>query len=152
MKHFICHSLGGLALLNMPAAFLTDKNIVILSVPVNFFESIYQKMNDYGISPKVMRITLDEISQDYGLNWQDIAFEKQELKIGGHFTFIHDVDDPFASFGDIENCCKKHQCQLIATARLGHNGTVKDAKVIRQIMTLNSTNYANEELHAGDST
>lgn len=132
----ITHSMGGLALLNMPDSFLSDKKIAIISLPVKFFESMFQKLDNLGLSQKLMDISLNRISKEYAIEWRSLMPNAHKYKINANFTFLHDKDDEFSSLEDVKNFLENTSCNFSSTSRLGHNGILKDANALNQISNL----------------
>lgn len=136
LDKIVSHSMGGLALLNMPSSFLADKTIISLSLPVYFFDAMYQKLDDFGISRKVMTLSLDHFAGEFNAEWEQLDAKNHRSKITADFTYIHDENDEFANFDGIQKFLKDSDCQFISTQNLGHNGIVKDSETIKKIVTL----------------
>ena len=136
INKIVTHSMGGLALLNMPASFLSDKKIVIISMPVQFFEAMFQKLDNLGFSQKLMDISLNRVSKEYATEWHTLLPDAHRHKIGADFTFIHDKDDEFSAHKNIQDFLETLDCNFISTSGLGHNGIMKDPATLKQINSL----------------
>lgn len=136
LEKIVTHSMGGLALLHMPESFFQNKKIISMSVPVKFLDAMYQKLDDIGISHKMMNLTLQQIFTKFNGTEADLLGIEQKHKIGKQFTYIHDQNDEFAKYSDVKSFLKGLDCQFITTEKFGHNGMVKNAEIIQKIIAI----------------
>jgi len=133
VEAIIGHSMGAFATLNLPRYQLQGKKIILISTPVNFFESMFAKIERFGISRKLTQKLLDSISRPYGIKWQQLALEHNVDKLDLDITFIHDRLDKQAPFSDIKRLVETQSTSLIETEGLGHSRILGDTNVIRNI-------------------
>ena len=133
VKAIIGHSMGAIATLNLPFNILKDKKIILISSPIKFFELMFQKVEQVGISRKLLKRVLESISLTYGKTWQQLAAEHHREKLDLGITFIHDRHDRFAPFDDVKHFLNQEKNTLIATEGLGHRKILGDTKVIENI-------------------
>ncbi len=81
-----------------------------------------------------MRITLQQIYTKFNGTEADLLCTEQKHKIGKQFTYIHDRNDKFAKYSDIETFLDGLDCEFITTDKFGHNGMVKNAEIIQKII------------------
>lgn len=129
----IAHSMAAIATLNLPKYLLEDKKIILISSPVNFFELMFEKVEQVGISRKFLTVVLNKISHKYGTTWQQLSTENNQNKLALDITFIHDQDDKYAPFSDVERFLQKQKTKLIETQGLGHTRILSDTSVINNI-------------------
>jgi len=129
----IAHSMGAIATLNLPFYLLKDKKIIMISSPIKFFELMFNKVEQAGISSKLLERVLVDISAKQGKRWQQLTPENNREKLALDITFIHDRHDRYAPFSDIESFIKGKENLLIATEGLGHRKILGDTKVIQNI-------------------
>ncbi len=129
----IGHSMGAVATLNLPSYLLEDKKIILISSPVNFFDLMFEKVEQVGISRKLLTAVLNNISHQYGTTWQQLTTQSNRNKLALNFTFIHDRHDKYAPFKDVECFLKKQKTRLIETQGLGHRRILSDTSVINNI-------------------
>lgn len=129
----IGHSMGAVATLNLPSYLLEDKKIILISSPVNFFDLMFEKVEQVGISRKLLTAVLNNISHKYGTTWQQLTTQSNSNKLALNFTFIHDRHDKYAPFRDVELYLKKQKTGLIETQGLGHRRILSDTSVINNI-------------------
>jgi pimeloyl-ACP methyl ester carboxylesterase len=127
------HSMGGLAILNLPESYLENKRVVMLSVPVRMFEIMFDKVEKVGISRHFLMRVLSGITALYGKTWQELDSAQHRHKLSDKFVFIHDVNDRYAPIGDVEHYIKDAKVNLIRTEGLGHRRIVSDT-VVNQIL------------------
>ncbi len=129
----IAHSMAAIATLNLPKYLLENKKIILISSPVNFFELMFEKVEQVGISRKFLTVVLNKISHKYGTTWQQLSTENNQNKLALDITFIHDQDDKYAPFSDVERFLHKQKTKLIETQGLGHTRILSDTSVINNI-------------------
>lgn len=126
---FIGHSMGGIAILNLPDSLIRKRKIVIIAAPVNLFEIMFKTVEKVGIAPTFLIAVLESISRRYGKTWTQLQGKEHRNKLHPDVTFIHDSDDRYAPFSDIENFVKGTPSKLIKTKGLGHRRIVSDTDV-----------------------
>jgi len=129
----IAHSMGAIATLNLPMYILENKNIILISSPINFFELMFEKVEQVGISRKLLTTVLESISHQYGKTWYQLTTESNRDKLALDITFIHDSQDRYAPIADVINFLEQEKTLLITTEGLGHRKILGDTKVIDNI-------------------
>lgn len=129
----IAHSMAAIATLNLPKYLLENKKIILISSPVNFFELMFEKVEQVGISRKFLTVVLNKISHKYGTTWQQLRTENNQNKLALDMTFIHEQHDKYAPFSDVERFLHKQRTKLIETQGLGHTRILSDTSVINNI-------------------
>jgi pimeloyl-ACP methyl ester carboxylesterase len=129
----IGHSMGAIATLNLPYYLLENKKIILISSPIKFFELMFDKVEQAGISKKLLTRVLESISQSYGKTWHQLTTESNRTKLNLDFTFIHDRQDRYAPFKDVVDFLQQEKTVLIETEGLGHRRILSDTKVIHTI-------------------
>jgi hypothetical protein len=94
---------------------------------------MFQKVEQVGISRKMLKRVLESVSRKYGKTWQQLAAESHREKLTLDITFIHDLNDRFAPFDDVKYFLNQEKNTLIATEGLGHRKILGDTKVIENI-------------------
>lgn len=133
IKGIVGHSMGAIATLNLPHQVLENKKIILISTPVRLFELMFEKVEQVGISRKLLKSVLGNIGNKYGRNWQHLSSENHKDKLNLDLTFIHDRGDKFAPFTDIEAYLKDEKPPLVVTSGLGHTRILGDTTVINNI-------------------
>ncbi|WP_019026873.1 alpha/beta hydrolase [Colwellia piezophila] len=133
VEAIIGHSMGAIATLNLPRYLLTSKKIILISSPINFFELMFEKVEQAGISRKLLTRVLESISHKHGKKWQQLTTESNRDKLTLDFTFIHDEQDRYAPFEDVRQFLQQEQTTLITTQGLGHSRILSDTSVINKI-------------------
>lgn len=139
IKAIVGHSMGAIATLNLPHHILDNKKIILISSPVRLFELMFEKVEQVGISRKLLKTVLENISNKYGRNWQQLSSENHKSKLDLNLTFIHDRGDKFAPFNDIEAYLKDEKPPLVVTSGLGHTRILGDTTVIDNITQVIAT-------------
>ncbi|MBQ4857886.1 alpha/beta hydrolase [Pseudoalteromonas sp. MMG007] len=134
----ITHSMAGVALLNLDSRFLEDKKIVMISAPAQIFEAMFEKVKQVGISELMLENMLNKVSEQYGINWQNLHPDNSKHKINEDMLFIHDKNDSVANFEAIKHLTDNTPATLIATEKLGHVRILKSQYVYDQITTFMS--------------
>ena len=129
----IGHSMGAIATLNLPSYLLENKKIILISSPIKFFELMFEKVEQAGISKKLLSKVLENISHKYGKTWQQLSSESNRDKLAFNLTFIHDRYDRYAPFADVYSFLQQEKICLIETEGLGHRKILGDTKVIHNI-------------------
>lgn len=129
----IGHSMGGLAILNLPASLLRQSKVVLISVPVNMFNIMFAQVERFGISRHFLTRVLDSVTRRYGKTWTDLDAEQHLHKISDNVVFIHDAKDRYAPFADVEQYAQRGNVALIRTEGLGHRRILRDTGVIHHI-------------------
>jgi pimeloyl-ACP methyl ester carboxylesterase len=129
----VAHSMGAIATLNLPLYALENKKIILISSPINFFNLMFEKVEQVGISRKLLTKVLGSISHDYGKTWQQLTSESNREKLALDITFIHDSKDRYAPIADVISFLEPENTSLITTEGLGHRKIIGDTKVIDNI-------------------
>lgn len=135
----IGHSMGAIATLNLPSYLLENKKVILISSPINFFELMFKKVEQAGISRRLLTRVLDSISHKHGKIWQQLTTEHNRDKLALNFTFIHDRQDRYAPFADVTQYLQQEKNTLIETQGLGHRRILSDTNVIKNIAQVLST-------------
>lgn len=133
------HSMGGLAIMNLPEVTLKDAQVVLIAVPVQFFSTMMDTVERLGISRRMIIRVLDWISPKYGRTWQELDSTHQRSKLHDNVWFVHDEQDRYAPFADMQHYARALPARLIRTQGLGHRRILRDNGVIDQIITELST-------------
>lgn len=129
----IGHSMGAIATLNLPNYLLENKKIILISSPINFFELMFEKVEQVGISRKLLTRVLEKISHNYGKTWHQLTTKSNRNKLNFNMTFIHDRQDRYAPFEDVTNYLFQEKITLIETEGLGHRRILSDTNVIQSV-------------------
>jgi pimeloyl-ACP methyl ester carboxylesterase len=129
----IGHSMGAIATLNLPNYLLKNKKIILISSPIKFFELMFEKVEQAGISRKLLTRVLESISHKHGKTWQQLTTENNRDKLALDLTFIHDRQDRYAPFDDVTRYLQQEKNTLIETQGLGHRRILSDTNVIKNI-------------------
>jgi pimeloyl-ACP methyl ester carboxylesterase len=129
----VAHSMGAIATLNLPLYALDKKKIILISSPVNFFDLMFEKVEQVGISRMLLIKVLESISHKYGRTWHQLTTESNREKLALDITFIHDSQDRYAPIADVISFLEQEKTLLITTEGLGHRKILGDTKVIENI-------------------
>ncbi|PKG81008.1 alpha/beta hydrolase [Colwellia sp. 75C3] len=129
----IGHSMGAIAALNLPNYLLESKKVILISSPIKFFELMFEKVEQAGISRKLLTRVLESISHQHGKKWQQLTTENNRDKLALDLTFIHDRQDRYAPFDDVTQYLQQEKNTLIETQGLGHRRILSDTNVIKNI-------------------
>lgn len=132
----IGHSMGALAMLNLPQDELAKRKAVFISTPLKLFELMFETVERLGISSKLLINVLEKICQTYQTTWPELSGEKHMNKLAEHHYFIHDKNDRYAPFSDVEAFIATSKAKLITTENLGHRRILVDTSVISNINDL----------------
>lgn len=133
VKGIVGHSMGAVATLNLPHHLLEDKKIILIASPIRFFDLMFEKVEQAGISRLLLKRTLETIAKKYGRSWQQLRLEHQRKKLDLDLTFIHDINDRFAPFSDVEQFLQTQNNALVSTSGLGHTRILGDTGVINSV-------------------
>ncbi len=133
VETIIGHSMGAVATLNLPQHHLLGRHIILVAVPIHFFELMFATIERFGISRKMMIRVLERITRQYGTTWTQLQGEKQLGKLHDKVLFIHDEEDRFAPFADIQHYAAQGKIRLVTTRGLGHRRILGDTEVIQTI-------------------
>lgn len=127
------HSLGALAVLNLPHEVLKNKKIILVSAPTKFFENMYKSITRAGVSALMLTNLLEKTSAKYGVDWESLSPANNKDKINENFLFIHDDKDLISSYTNIKELIKDHKHEFLTTTGLGHVRLLKDPGVLKRI-------------------
>jgi len=133
VEAIIGHSMGAIATLNLPKHLLDNKKIIMISSPIKFFELMFEKVEQAGISRKLLTLVLETISNRQGKTWSQLTTESNRHKLAPNVTFIHDRLDRYAPFSDVKDFLQQGKNTLIETEGLGHRKILSDTNVINNI-------------------
>ena len=133
IKSIIGHSMGAIATFNLPFETLKPRKIILISSPIKLFELMFKKVEQAGISKKLLTKTLEKVCHPYGVTWQELTSESNRGKLKLPITFIHDRFDKYAPFSDVEKFLDQEKNDLVVTEGLGHRNILRDTKVIDRI-------------------
>lgn len=142
----IGHSMGAIAALNLPSYLLENKKIILISSPINFFELMFEKVEQAGISRKLLFRVLEKISHQQGKTWQQLTSQSNRDKLALDLTFIHDRQDRYAPFNDVAEFLQQEKNTLIETEGLGHSRILSDTNVINNITQILANTKSNNFL------
>lgn len=135
VEAIVGHSMGGMATLGLSEQLLKNRKIFLIAVPIDFFNIMFHKVENAGISRHLLIRVLENITKAYNTTWQQLASDKLITKNHANITFLHDVKDRYAPIDDIKNYVSKSNANLITTDGLGHRRILSDRKVIETIAT-----------------
>lgn len=135
----IGHSMGAIATLNLPQQTLENKKLILISSPIKFFELMFDKVEQFGISRKLLIRVLENIGQQYGRQWQHLHLDNHKIKLDLDVTFIHDEKDRYAPFHDVKHYLHGKETSLITTSGLGHTRILGDTSVINSVSQVLAT-------------
>ncbi|NUZ11233.1 alpha/beta fold hydrolase [Pseudoalteromonas sp. McH1-7] len=127
------HSMGAVALMNLPDYHLHNRVIINIATPVQFFELMFERVTRAGISEKMLTQVLDAITAKYGTHWHHIRDKFHDSVSQFQPTFIHDTQDKFAPFEHVHALIATAPERLIQTSGLGHRRILGDTGIIKSI-------------------
>ncbi|MBY5990947.1 alpha/beta hydrolase [Ferrimonas balearica] len=130
------HSMGGVATLNLPAELLSGRQVILIAVPVQFFELMFDAVERLGIARGFLIRVLERVTAGYGIDWQELRAERHLTKLHDNVVFIHDREDRFAPFAHTERFARQAKARMIVTQGLGHRRILGDTGVINHIREL----------------
>ena len=74
---------------------------------------------------------LDELSRDFNRPWQECAPMENQHKIGENFLFVHDPEDRFASFSNLQLLIGQTAANLHTTNELGHAKLLRHSETVK---------------------
>lgn len=134
LHSIIAHSMGGAAVLNLEEEFLRSRKIILISIPIMFFEGMFDKMDQIGISKKLLLNLLEDVSNTYKLKWSELAPNNHKDKLNENFLFIHDLKDRQCSFDDLDSYVREKTASLVKTEGLGHRRILSSKSVCRDVL------------------
>jgi len=129
----IGHSMGALATFNLPQEHLKNKKIILISSPINFFELLFEKVEQLGISENLLKRVLESLAGQAGITWQQLAMKNSCSKLKLDISFIHDRFDRYAPFQEVNSFLNQEKNTLFITEGLGHRRILGDTEVIEYI-------------------
>ncbi|AXR00276.1 alpha/beta fold hydrolase [Pseudoalteromonas piscicida] len=127
------HSMGAVALMNLPDYRLENRVVINVATPVQFFELMFERVARAGISEKMLHQVLGAITTRYGTHWHLIRDKFHDGVLKFKPTFIHDTEDRFAPFEHVASLIAAAPERLIQTSGLGHRRILGDTGVIQRI-------------------
>ncbi len=135
----IGHSLGGMAIMNLPHSILDKMQVILIAVPVDFFNLMINTIERFGISRSVLIRVLEWLSPKYGKTWLELESQHQAHKLHEKVLFIHDEQDRYAPIDETEFFVQSLPSKLVKTSGLGHRRIIGDNEVIDRIVSELST-------------
>lgn len=126
------HSMGAAAMLSLPEYHLKGKRLVLISTPVKFFEVMFERVSQAGISGKMLTLVLEALSRR-GMHWRKIQQLILNNSNGENVTFIHDREDSYAPFNHLIDVMGESKSRLKTTSGLGHRKILRDNAVIDEV-------------------
>ena len=129
----IGHSMGAVAMMNLPDYRLAQRTVINIATPVQFFELMFERVTRAGISDKMLHQVLHRITAQHGTHWHLIRDRFHQTCQQFAPLFIHDTDDRFAPFEHLQPLVNHAPERLIQTSGLGHRRILGDTGVIKDI-------------------
>lgn len=129
----ISHSMGGVAVLNLPEEQLKQIKVIPISMPVLFFESLFKTMKKIGVPRKLLLMLLKDAGSKFNKHFENLSPAKNKHKLGPHFLFIHDETDTQSLYKNIVNFTKDTEVQFMKTEGFGHSRILIAPEVLRRI-------------------
>jgi pimeloyl-ACP methyl ester carboxylesterase len=133
----IGHSAGALSSLNLDYHTLKNKKVVLLGLPIKFFDSMFKKMDQMGIAKRVLKTLLEDLGNKYQVDWRTLTAHHHTEKFGDNFLLIHCKDDDASSYTNLTEFLMSNDLghmNLFTTEKLGHRKILRDTKVMDQIV------------------
>ncbi len=130
----IGHSAGATATLNLDRDFLAKRRIILMGVPIEFLGLMHKQMDEIGIHPKVVVDLIKYLKSEYKRDFSELDPKEHKDKVGEHFLFIHDEEDEYAPYSDLEAYAADTTSQVMLTEGLGHRKILRDEKVMTRMM------------------
>lgn len=127
----VAHSMAGVAVMNLNEAHLADKQVVLISVPVKFFNLMFRTVEQAGIAKEAIQHVLHSITQSYGRTWQELESERHQHKLDERFIFIHDEHDRLAPYDDTHAMISSAPARLVTTQGAGHRKILSHESVVQ---------------------
>jgi pimeloyl-ACP methyl ester carboxylesterase len=140
LDSILAHSMGGAAVLNLDRHILENKKIIMISIPITFFEDMFKRIGRVGIPDQLIERLLERISLDYQKDWKSLCPKANLEKLHDNFFFVHDVKDRFCLYQDIQPIIEQSNLSAHISDGLGHTRILKDPGIIREI-----TNFIKKE-------
>lgn len=127
------HSMGALAILTLEKKILDATKVILISMPTKFYENMFQRTYNSGISPSMLESLLNSVSKKYKTDWELLSAHLQKDKFNKNFLVIHDVNDEVCSYENIKDLTKNTLAQFNTTINLGHLKILKNKEVLEII-------------------
>lgn len=132
----VTHSMGSVALLNLNTEKIIGKRLVLIAAPTKYFENLFETLEKTGVPKKVFKALLDKVSKKHHRDWTKMGpYENRDKLKSSNTLFIHDPEDRFCSYTNLQDYLKGSQLQLITTKGLGHHRIMKDPEVISKTIS-----------------
>lgn len=129
----ISHSMGGAPILNIENTILKDTKIIFISLPVNMFQTMFEKMESMGIAKRVLISLLNDVSDDFNVTWSKLAPHNHKQKLNENYLFIHDLNDKVSPYLDLVGFTLNSKSELFTTQELGHRKVLSSKVVMNKI-------------------
>ena len=127
----IAHSMGASAVINSALVQQSTIPAVLVSPVIPFFESLYQSINDFGISEKWLNRLVDVYQTRYGRSIEDIDPKLNINKLFNPLLTIQDRNDRHIPLETNKQYFSPHvAASLHETEGLGHFRILGDQRVI----------------------
>lgn len=129
------HSIGGSASVIVAANGLQTKKIVTINSLANNLDILENFTGMLGLKPQSVQYVDKLISKNYGGYIDEFSARKGIGEIQDcEFFCIHDKDDPYISFSNLESFKEANSdIKTMVTEELGHNKALKDKSVLEAI-------------------
>lgn len=129
------HSIGGSASIIVSANGMKTRKMVTVNSLANNLDILQNFTKMLGLKPAANDYVDALISRNYGGYIDDFSARKGIGKIPDcEFFCIHDKDDPYISFSNLESFKEaKSDIDTMVTNGLGHNRALKDEEVLSRI-------------------
>lgn len=129
----VAHSMGAAAVLNLDANNLADKKLVLMGLPVRFFESMRDKMSEFGISHRVLSLMLRQLSTEYFKDWNELSPEKHRIKLKENVLVVHGKQDRQCPIDELEDFVRGTSVRKVISPELGHRRILTDKAVMDEM-------------------
>ena len=106
-----------------------------MAVPFHFFDTIYQIIDDVGISKKVFSNMVKDIEKKFDINADSINLHHHANKFTENVLFIHDQNDEHCPYGDLIPIVTDSKSELYTTEGLLHRGSFRDKSGIEKLLS-----------------
>ncbi|MFT5705866.1 MAG: pimeloyl-ACP methyl ester carboxylesterase [Oceanospirillaceae bacterium] len=129
------HSMGALGLMNVDKKERLNKQLILISAPVLFFENMQNAVASVGIAKSMLDNLLEHVSAKYQLSWQDLAPAKRIANIDDGVLIIHDTSDLICPYSLTKNLVALVPHELFTTHNLGHIKLLKDSRLMAKVVS-----------------
>ena len=127
------HSSGAAAILNLDKEYLKERKVILMGTPIRFFENMSNKLDELGIHPKVLDDLLEDVSKEFQTDWKKLRPMQHKSKLAENFLFIHDEEDKFCPYADLEVFLMNSSAKSFVTKGLGHRQILWQPRVMQKV-------------------